>query len=261
MDTSKTFAKIQEYRSKLLTCGRSVIFENPDKLNEQQMMALEERIFRELNEIDMSLGYEYYDTGMRIPAGISKEQQDELYMDFLDWYQVLPTPSGKIYDYVVKNYSTDRYPRIICVGDGKNCHLGRKLAMKGYNVVSVDPQAQKRKSYGKLGGLGGKLHIVKGQFLRESSDMIDWADLIVGSKIPQCAEELIGLSKPAVFNISNNAEIYKMRFKGKFIKSSEELTNQIAKCKGVSVKKIDDDLGESNIFVCEGIQHEQEKEI
>lgn len=261
MDISQTFAQIRDYRNKLLTCGKNVIFENPDKLTEQEMVALEERIFREINEIDMSLGYEYHDTGMKIPAGISKEQQHELYMEFIDWYQVVPTPSGKIFDYVVQNFSTDSYPRIICVGDGKNCHLGRKLAMKGYNVVSVDPEAKRKRYSGELGNSGGRLHIVKGKFFKESSDMIDWADLIVGSKVPECAEELIGLSKPSIFNISNNAEIYKMRFKGTSIKSSAELTREIAKCKGVSVKTIKDHLGESNIFVCEGRKIEQEIEV
>lgn len=66
--------------------------------------------------------------------------------------------------------------------------------------------------------------------------MIDWANLIVGGKVPQIAEELVGLHKPALFSISANAEIYKMRFKGTFIKSSDQLSREIAKCPGVIVR-------------------------
>ena len=261
MEKKEALEATMEYRNNLIMYGKKVILENPDNLTKEEIKALEERIFKELNKIDMSLGYPYHDVGMTVPAGISKEQQEILFIDFIDWYQVIPTPSGQIYKYVIQNYSLDRYSKVLCVGDGEKCHLGRKLAMKGYSVVSVDPVAAKNFS-GKLGDEGRKLHVVKGEFYRNSTDMIDWANLIVGSKIPQCAEELIVSGKSAVFNISNNAEIYNMRFKGNLIQSSKQLIGEIDKCEGVSLKKIKDILGEESIlFVCEERKKEQEKGI
>lgn len=260
MEKEEALKATMAYRENLIRYGKQVAFENPDKLTIEQIKALEERIFKELNEIDMSLGYPYHDIGMTVSDEVSKEQQENLYRDFLDWYQVVPTLSGEIYQYVMQKYPTDKFSKVLCVGDGEKCHLGRKLAMKGYRVVSVDPVAEKRFS-GKIGNEGGKLHVVKGEFYRNSTDMIDWADVIVGSKIPQCAEELVESRKPAVFNISSNAEIYNMRFKGNLIQSSEQLVSEIAKCSGVSLKRRKSLLNEERIlFVCEGREKERERE-
>ena len=46
-------------------------------------------------------------------------------------------------NYIQENYPVEEYRQILCVGDGQCSHLGRKLADKGYNVVSVDPLARK----------------------------------------------------------------------------------------------------------------------
>lgn len=261
MEKMEELKETMKYRNNLIRYGKQVAMENPDYLTIEEIKALEERIFKELNQIDMSFGYPYHEVGITVPAGISKEKQESLFLDFIDWYQVIPTPSGEIYNYVTQKYPIDRYQKVLCVGDGEKCHLGRKLAMKGYSVVSVDPVGEKKFS-GKRGTQGGKFHLVKGEFFRSSEDMIDWANLIVGSKIPQCAEELIESGKSAVFSISSNAEIYNMRFKGNLIQSSKQLASEIAKCPGVSLKKIKDILGEASIlFVCEEREKEVEKEM
>lgn len=260
MEKEEALKATMKYRENLIRYGKQVAFENPDNLTIEEIKALEERIFRELNEIDMSLGYPYHEIGMTVSGEISKEEQERIYSDFLDWYQVIPTLSGEVYQYVIQKYPTDKFSKVLCVGDGEKCHLGRKLAMKGYSVVSVDPVGEKSFS-GKIGNEGGKLHVVKGEFHNNSTDMIDWADVIVGSKIPQCAEELIESGKPAVFNISSNAEIYNMRFKGKLIQSSEQLTDEISKCQGVSLKRIKRFSDEERIlFVCEEREKGRERE-
>lgn len=229
LEKNEALKVTMEYRDNLIKYGKQVSIENSDNLTQEEIKALQERIFKELNQIDMSLGYPCHEIGITVPAGISKEEQKILFLDFIDWYQVIPTPSGQIYKYVTQEYPIDRYPKVLCIDDGEKCHLGRKLAMKGYNVVSVDPVAEKKFS-GKQATQGGKFHVVKGEFYRSSEDMIDWANLIVGSKIPQCAEELVESGKSAVFNINSNAEIYNMRFKGNLIQSSKQLASEIAKC-------------------------------
>lgn len=238
-------------REKLLEHGRYLAIDNPDRLSLLECSALSIKILKIIDEIDMSMGFEHHDVG-EYPLGISQDRIDELFIDFEDWYEIVKTPSKSIYDYVLKNFPKNKFQKILCVGDGECSHLGRKLAMKGYNVVSVDPCAKKEFSMKKRNG-SGSLHVVKGSFFKTSTDMIDWADAIVGAKVPLCAEELIGLKKPTVFNISGNAEIYNMKFKGKPIKSSEELTREISKCTGVSVKKqYDEILGKEDIiFVCD----------
>lgn len=181
-------------------------------------------------------------------------------MDFLDWYDIVKTPSNALFDYIKANYSIKDYRRILCVGDGECSHLGRKLADIGYNVVSVDPFARKEFSTKGNSGKAGKLHVVQGKFFRTYTDMINWADLIVGAKVPECAEELIGLNKETVFNISNNAEIYNMRFKGVPITSSKILEDEIKKCKGVTTKKVkryQDDDDEILIFISEPREKEE----
>lgn len=253
MGVKEDYEILMKYRRDLITYGQRVARENPDKLNFDEIQALESRVFGELNKIDVSMGYPHHDTGVRVPKSIDKITQQALFIDFLDWYEIIPTPSNQIRDYVLKHYSPAQYHRVLCVGDGENVHLGRKLAQKGYNVISVDPVA-KRSFTVKKGenGSKGSLHIIQGTFSRTSTDMIDWADLIVGGKVPQISEELVSLKKPTVFNISSNAEVHNMKFKGRSIKSSAELEEEILKCQGVRLEK----GGHCNIYVFD--QREQE---
>lgn len=251
MTEQEAYKAVIEYRSGLIKYGQMYIQENPDKLTRDECEALLAKIFGELNRIDMQFGYEYHNTGHTIPKGISPTHLDYLFHDFLDWYNVIPTPSNYIYSYVLKNYPVESFSKILCVGDGQNCHLGRKLAANGYMVVSVDPEARREFSFDS-GKSGGKLRIAKECFSRKSEEMIDWADLIVGSKVPQIAEELVGLRKPTLFSISTNAEIYKMRFKGTFIKSSDQLSREIAKCPGVTVRTLGNGIRKEELFECDG---------
>lgn len=87
--------------------------------------------------------------------------------------------------------------------------------------------------------------------------MIEWANVIVGSKVPLCAEALIAQKKPAVFNISNNVEIYNMRFKGRQIHSSEELVESIKKYPGVRIEKGKGDEPAELLFVCNEREREE----
>ena len=263
MEIEQQIEMAKRYRANLLEYGKRVSVENPDKLNNDEMTALLEKIFSELNRLDMSFGYLYHDTGIRGPKSITKDRQEELFGEFVDWYQVIDTPSSLVYRYVVGNYNPQKYPRILCVGDGENCHLGRKLAMAGYNVVSVDPLAKKQFATNRSNDSNktkGSLRIVTAKFLENSEDMVNWANVIVGSKVPLCAEALVGQNKPAIFNISGNVEIYNMKFKGKTISSSEQLMEEIRKCPGVKMKKWKSDtLGICNIlFVCNERQRAEE---
>lgn len=230
--------EVWEYRQKLLEHGMEVPIQNPDRLNEDQMKALLAEVFRQLDKIDQNFGHEPHDTGLRRPKNITEADQNEIFMDFVDWYQIVPTPSIDVLSYVVQKYKPNEYPRVLCVGDGKNCHLGRKLAKRGYDVMSVDPVA--RPEYSTSGNQtgNGRLKVVRDLFTPNSDRMIDWASVIVGCKVPLCAEAIVGQRKPAVFTISNNVEIYGgVPFRGQRINSSKALEEAIRQCKGVRVMK------------------------
>lgn len=234
MNDREAFKVMMKLRRDLIEKGKQVVYENPDRLSEEEMRALTDRIFQELNSIDMSLGHPYHDTGTRGTHRVSDDRVGELWVDFIDWYNIIPTPSNVLLNYIKRSYPVEKYRNILCVGDGECSHLGRKLAASGYNAVSVDPVARREFSQRRDRKTSGKFHVVQGQFLKSSENMIDWADLVVGAKVPQCAEQLIGLKKEAVFNISVNAEIYRMTFRGVPITSSQVLIDEIRKCEGVS---------------------------
>lgn len=113
----------------------------------------------------MSLGYPHHDTGVRRPASVDEFREKEIFIDFLDWYNVVSTPSNILLKYVQKNYPKNKYPRVLCVGDGEHCHLGRKLAHLGYAVVVVDPVSKKEFTIPKQEN-GGMLRVVQGEFLK-----------------------------------------------------------------------------------------------
>lgn len=250
-----TLEAIYKYRTKLIEYGKKVNFENPDNLTFEELQALNARVFKELNDLDMSLGFEAHDTGLRKPPSISEEREKAIFIDFLDWYEVMSTPSNIILEYMKQKYPKERFPKIICVGDGENCHLGRKLANLGYTVAVVDPVSKKEFSMSR-NSKGGMLKIVNGQFFETSSPMIDWANLIVGAKVPQCAESLTQVKKPTIFSISENAEIHNIRFKGTKISSSKQLAEEIEKTPNAKKIKHTDSFGmESYFYVCDGREY------
>lgn len=241
-----------KYRRKLIECGKKVSIENPDRLSNDELTALVSRIFDELNNLDMSVGYDNYDSGVRRPASIDDVRQDELFVSFIDWYGILPTGTTLINSYVPKHYPRSQYKRVICVGDGEWCHLGRKLAKQGYDVVVVAP-VSKKEFETPASDTVGKIRVVKGEFFNTSENMIDWADIIVGAKVPLCAEDLTKVDKPTIFSISANPEIYNMRFNGVLITSSEQLENEIEKSPKVKRVNFKDYIGHiSSIYVCDG---------
>ena len=257
------FEELQEivrFRTEVIEKGREVLYTNPDRLSDDEFQALIYTIFEKINELDMSSGCEYHDTGVKCPEGISRARCEQLFVDFLDWYRIIETPSNIVYDEVTQNFPASKYKRVLCVGDGMCSHLGRKLAEAGYEVVSVDPDARKEFS-GKAKNGKGKLHVSKAQFFRNSEDMQDWADLICGSKITEFVEEVVGAKKPAVFTISDNAEIYQMRFKGRPIYSSSDLDEELRKIKGVTARKIEDEFEDDriSIYVYTPVQRELDR--
>lgn len=257
------FEELQEivrFRTEVIEKGREVLYTNPDRLSDDEFQALIYTIFEKINELDMSSGCEYHNTGVKCPEGISRARCEQLFVDFLDWYRIIETPSNIVYDEVTKNFPASKYKRILCVGDGMCSHLGRKLAEAGYEVVSVDPDARKEFS-GKAKNGKGKLHVTKAQFFRNSEDMQDWADLICGSKITEFVEEVVRAKKPAVFTISDNAEIYQMRFKGRPIYSSSDLDEELRKIKGVTARKIEDEFEDDriSIYVYTPVQRELDR--
>ena len=242
-------------REGLLQYGKIVGFENPDNLPLNELTALSIKILKEVEKIDRKFGYppHHIDTP-DIAKTVSSSRLEELYVDFLDWYDIVPGLGKAVYDHVLENYPKDKYKNILCVGDGMKSHLGRKLAMNGYNVISVDPEADTALPPDEETLKSGGMFIAsKDFFTHNSHQAIDWANLIVGSKIPTIVEEIIQVySKPAVFTISGNPEMYHMTFKGIPIKSANQFKNLIKKSKGIQSKEyIYDDDYEHTVTVFE----------
>lgn len=243
-----TMSEVYKYRSRLIESGKRVNFENPDNLSLDELQALTARIFKELNDLDMSLNFPPHDTGLRRPESVDKFRENEIFIDFLDWYNVIATPSNVILGYLKSKYPKNKYPRVVCVGDGEKCHLGRKLAGLGYTVVVVDPVSKKDFTMSKKED-GGMLRIVKGKFNEKSEDMINWSNVIVGAKVPECAESLASIkNRPTVFSISSNAEVHNMSFRGKPIRSSAELEREIEKMPRVKKIEHTDSFGMKSRF-------------
>lgn len=241
--------EIQKYRLNLINYGKIYAFENPDRLSEKEMTAVMAKIFDELNKIDQQFGQSYHETGTRLPEGISEIRQTQLFHEFIDWYQVINTPNQAIIKYVLKKYPVKECSRILCVGDGENSHLGRKLAMSGYQVVSVDPEARTEFTWPR-NDKKGKFRAVRASFYDNSEDMINWAHLIVGNKIPPIVEDILKTDKPAVFSISGNPEIYRIRFRGVPITSEKQFMGEIRKCRGVKAirSSISNGINEPYVF-------------
>ena len=147
------------------------------------------------------------------------------------------------------------------MGDGEKCHLGRKLAMSGYQVVSVDPMADKSFTWKTKNSSGGNFRAIRQKFFDYSENMIDWAHVIVGNKIPPIVEDLIKVNKPTVFTISSNPEMYKMKFRGVPITSAKQFKEEIKQCEGVTevnTSVIDIEGKPITVFEKEGRQLEGE---
>lgn len=258
MEKNRAMQELVKYREKLIQYGKVIAEENPDHLEADELQALVYRIFEELNKINTGLGYPYHNIDKEIPATVSKERAEELFVNFVDFYNIICTPTSRMYNYIVENYSIDRYPKILCVRDGENSHLERKLQVKGYDVVSVDsavknifPERIKIETQ-----KSAEFHEnCNGDNTNNSEKVIEWANLVVGSRVSNCAEDLVSLGKPAVFNISANLENNNVHFKGIPITSSKTLVRELSRCSGVSVKRDSNDMllkDDELIFVCNG---------
>lgn len=61
MNTLEELMEVERYRNGLIDHGREVVFTNPDRLSDDELQALVYTIFKHLNELDMSMGFEYHD--------------------------------------------------------------------------------------------------------------------------------------------------------------------------------------------------------
>lgn len=61
MNTWEELMEVERYRNGLVNHGREVVFTNPDRLSDDELQALVYTIFKHLNELDMSMGFEYHD--------------------------------------------------------------------------------------------------------------------------------------------------------------------------------------------------------
>lgn len=232
--------------------------ENPDRLSNNEKKALsdyynkpDEEIKKELCSLILIAKDKYSELKNKSDNEIIewlflefKKWGESLNSDFVDWFELQKTFNVYMRDFIIREYPLgDRYRKVLCVGDGEKCHLGRKLAMQGYRVVSVDPLAQKEFICSNIRTVNnsdkGSIYVVKRPFTKESIDMINWADIIVGSKVPMLAEILLEMPKPVIFNVSLNSEIHNISFGGKPVESGKDLQQWISASKGVHTFEMD----------------------
>jgi hypothetical protein len=255
----KEMKLVKDYRQKLIDHGKKVSIENPDKLNDKALKTLSQIILDDLDELDRSLGFEPHKVKIVDDKDEDEDIKNYLFREFVDWYRIIDTPSNIIYDYVIKNYPVDDNPNVLCVGDGLNCHLGRKLAMEGYEVISIDPVARTD-----FDGMIGKgyFEAFHRKFSKDNKDykkMVNWASIIVGSKVPMLVNELVGIEKPTIFNISTNAEVHNIIYNGIKITSSEVLDRELSKTPGVERIELKGKYGDENIIYRAGERIKNEK--
>lgn len=210
-----------KYREILLKRLKEYRRDNPDRLTEEEFCGLEMEAFEHLAPIEIMMGVK--DRFIPKRANVSKNLRKSLMMDFLDWYEILGMYSHTVLEQVKRYFPVEQYHRILCVGDGEKCHLGRKLAKLGYDVISMDPLAKYRiENVDDLRNNGGSFKIST-DFFSHEHPIISSSDLIVGSKVPSVCEEMLLSGKPTVFTISANPEIYDMEFSGVSITSHDQL--------------------------------------
>ncbi|MBR3697746.1 MAG: hypothetical protein IKM97_05780 [Clostridia bacterium] len=230
MKSDEYIQYIQWRIDKFFNATKDVLAHNPDRLSDDELKALSAVLFHHLNVFFKNDNIDKIDISR--PYTIPESRQRELFVDFLDWYEIVPTSSNILYRFVKKMYPIEQFPRILSVGDGITSHLGRKLATEGYRVISIDPRAREEFSINET-NTGGSLKVRRGLFSRFSSDLLNEADLVVGAKVPMLAPDLIKLPVPTVFNISINPEIHGIYFNGIKITSYEQLKKLIMGSPGI----------------------------
>ena len=226
------------YRDSLIKHREKVLAENPDKLENLELAVLSYKIYKEIQKIDDGLP-EHLRSHVSFPNVPPFDESEEfnafshyLFGEFVDWFDLIPTISNNLLTFVLNRYPVDTFPNIVCVGDGQFCHLGRKLAQKGYKALSIDPEINTNVILN-----DGKFHRIDREFSLQDEDIIRWANLIVGPKVPQCTEIFLNCPKPTVFSISKNPEMYKMTVNGQLITSHKQLDEIIRHTTGVTTFK------------------------
>lgn len=176
---------------------------------------------------------------------------DDFFDDFIDWYEIEKTYNTELRNKICELYPVKDYPRILCVGDGINCHLSRKLAKEGYKVVCVDPKSNNKFSCPKVkekDNTVGSILVINDFFSSNSKKLIDETDLIVCSKGPMIVPDILKSGKRAMFTVSENAEIYDIVLDGIRITSGAQLERLIENNYNVQTIKmnIDDSNADGN---------------
>lgn len=255
------------YRDALIRHRSKVLVENPDKLENLELAVLSYKIYKEIKKIDDGLP-EHLRSYIYFPDVPPFDESEEfkafsnfLFCEFVDWYDLMPTINNNLLTFILNKYPANISPNIICVGDGQFCHLGRKLSQNGYKALSIDPEINTNVIHN-----DGKFHCLDREFSLQDEDIIRWASLIVGPKVPQCTEMLLNCPKPTVFSISMNPEIYNMTVGGVLITSHDQLDKIIRHTAGVTTYRRKftntlDNVCEMNIYAHDGRTKQKSDQI
>ena len=235
---------------------------NPDKLSSKELELLMLSLVYTLGEtlgksqIERIIGQEEA-TRLREEYS-SLSPQDRLHAeilesDFVDYYQIFPTPSQAVYEKVIKYFPREQFKRVLCVGDGRRCHLGRKLASDGYEVVCMDPLSSRVVGESFDHNNGGKLKIVSDYF-NSRCQLLPYVDVVVGSKIPDIAADVVNSGKPYVFTTSLNPGVNsRIVIHGVTVTSYQQMDALLRGAPGIRVEKQFDNPRNLNIYIRGGL--------
>lgn len=254
---------------------RSYLKENPDKLTKEQKDILLYTMFNSTfalalfleednnelftnNELKTIQEFTRKIAAIKDPLarGVIDEIGGLLKESFIDSSQITPTVSQSVYEMTKQYFPRDSFKTILVVGDGIHSHMGRKLASDGYNVVCMDPlpvlNINLESEFDRSNG--GSLKIMNVPF-HYTHPIKDYVDAIVGSKIPDCAEQVVRAGKPCLFTLSLNPGANSIiTIYGERMTNYPQMANSIKNAPGIKAVR----LPGSNMdaFVRGGREHE-----
>ena len=151
----------------------------------------------------------------------SNQVQDDL-LEFFVYAGILKNLEEEFFKYILKEYPSNKFPRVLEVASGKVCSLSKKLKEAGYKVTAIDPNIRIRPN--ELKGV----KLLKRKFTKDFD--VNLYDIIIGYNACPVAGTLLDIkNKPVVFTICDGPETDKPLDLGNHINSREEFVSELEK--------------------------------
>lgn len=181
--------------------------ENPNLLNDEEKTTLKQELVRFVQN----------------PKG----PVEDVFVQFLEYIGLIPSDENEFIEYLMKNYSKNKFPRVLEVASGRTCSLAQKLRQKGYAVTAMDPDKRIKPTDERVKGI----KMLKRKFTPDFA--VSQYDIIVGYNACPVAGTLLSIkSKPTIFTICDAPETDGKLDIGVDISSKEEFIQELIKRNG-----------------------------